>query len=488
MSQWRSPLLSCDGDAVVIPVGGWYALCFGMESVTGRRRLAEDGFCVHIPRYTLTITSPDVDEYLAILRLPLQHIGNALEHAEGRELSDLHIGKLVYFTAGCSLVTASADMNRDEPEATSEESPRWCVIHHPSEPNETTLAGTLATGNKTLVCSFCVRSFPTLRGLKSHIQVMHIQLRPTLKRRRSGNGSDEETSTQPQMPESMYERALEVAYQDAYMAIVVKPQGMPVHGARPSLLRSNLLMALVCSADEIALLPKNDALGKPRPVHRLDSPTGGLLVVAKTRSAEKNLRNAFMNRDCRKRYRALVTGKLTLTLQQAHFVIDNDYGVIDSPVSGKASKTLFQVVRHVQSTTLGGGWLTEVDLWPVSGRRHQLRRHMKLIGHYILGDRRYSGKSNVANNEVESEDDATGSAIAGDDLEPAFPEMCNATDSRLCLWAMEITLPHPSTGDSMTAQMSEPEWLQVVIRQEENAFAASLQVKPLTGTESHIRS
>jgi 23S rRNA-/tRNA-specific pseudouridylate synthase len=238
-------------------------------------------------------------------------------------------------------------------------------------------------------------------------------------------------------------------------------------------------MAMVCTESEkeqirLASDGTDSALGKPRPVHRLDSATGGLLVVAKTHAAEAKLRVAFQERACHKRYRAVVVGKLLQTCQKqsdnfSNFT-ENDHGVIDSPISGKESKTLFQVVRHIPSVR-HGGCLTVVDLWPVTGRKHQLRKHMKLIGHHILGDVRHCGKSKAIQ-ETETVH------VASNVCEPL---VSIEVSSRLCLWAVEITLPHPVSGSDLTCRMDDPEWIET-IELHERALWKELQERDRSST------
>ena len=341
---------------------------------------------------------------------------------------------------------------------------------------------------------------------------------------------------------NIYETPLEVVYQDACMAVINKPQGMTVMGGRPSLIRCDLLLPLVCTMTEKEqeLSPRSDkALGKPRPVHRLDNATGGLLVLAKTSRADHTLRAAFMNRTCQKRYRALLIGKLDFTsctattlppyttlfnhnndtkmdnniddcsepVNKSNSSNDDDHHNIHQPdavimadVDGKISKTWIRVVRHIDanqlrndaddaedddtnqngtSTTNHNNVISEstlstavetqseknrakivalsnqgntttnkphcytmVDLWPVTGRRHQLRKHMKLIGYSIYGDTRYIAASLLAE-RYHHRQQSLGEKTSN-------PKLAPPASPPLCLWAMEITIPHPYTGIKMT--------------------------------------
>ena len=96
-------------------------------------------------------------------------------------------------------------------------------------------------------------------------------------------------------------------------------------------------------------------LAKPRITHRLDSATGGLLVVAKTLDAERKIKKCFEDRLCKKRYRAIVFGKL---IQNQHRFSELDaekekdehtgMGIINVPLSGKTSLTRYKIVSHTR--------------------------------------------------------------------------------------------------------------------------------------------
>lgn len=107
------------------------------------------------------------------------------------------------------------------------------------------------------------------------------------------------------------------------------------------------------------------ALERPSLVHRLDAPTSGCLVLAKTRRAAINLSEQFASRKVKKVYIALLQGGLT-----------EKHGCIDSPIDEKPAVTEWKVIRHIPSTKSP---LTLVEFRPRHGRKHQLRRHAVCI-------------------------------------------------------------------------------------------------------------
>ena len=96
------------------------------------------------------------------------------------------------------------------------------------------------------------------------------------------------------------------------------------------------------------------------------------MICSKTRKDEVTIKQLFFHRQVKKRYRAMVSGRL-----------EPATGIIDAPVKGKVSKTRYSVVQYTDS--IRNGTITTVDLFPITGRQHQLRKHLLSVGHPILG-------------------------------------------------------------------------------------------------------
>lgn len=159
------------------------------------------------------------------------------------------------------------------------------------------------------------------------------------------------------------------------------------------------------------------ALIRPGLVHRLDKNTSGLIVVAKTPLAHRNLSKSFMRKQVKKLYIALVEG-----------IVEQDSGTITAPIgrhamqkqwsvhpTGKHSVTNYRVLQRRSDSTL-------VELEPVTGRTNQLRIHCHSIGHPILGDQQRSTRP--------------------------FP--------RLCLHAWRLSFPHPMAGETIRCETVTP--------------------------------
>jgi RluA family pseudouridine synthase len=169
-------------------------------------------------------------------------------------------------------------------------------------------------------------------------------------------------------PPKPYEMPLEIVYEDDFLAVIHKPSGISVSGNKYRTIQQALLFNLTNSA-------QNDALKWPRPVHRLDYGTSGLLVVAKTRQVMVALGDQFEQRQVKKRYLAVVIGKTA------------EEGLITEKIDGKEAVTRFRKIKTARSVHTD--WLSLVELFPETGRTHQIRIHMAYIGHPVLGDEKY---------------------------------------------------------------------------------------------------
>ena len=181
--------------------------------------------------------------------------------------------------------------------------------------------------------------------------------------------------TEETLKKKQFNFPLEILYEDDYLAIIYKPSGILVSGNSFATIDNALTQNLQKSTLADAT--------RPRPVHRLDYPTSGLLLIGKTTASIISLNQLFEKKEIHKIYHAICIGKMKLN------------GEIDSPISDKNAFTSFDVIETVKSPRFD--FLNLVKLTPKTGRKHQLRKHLFTIGNPILGDKEYFIKDLVLN-------------------------------------------------------------------------------------------
>jgi RluA family pseudouridine synthase len=175
-------------------------------------------------------------------------------------------------------------------------------------------------------------------------------------------------------PPKAFPMKLEVVFEDDYLAIINKPAGISVSGNQYRTIQNALV-------DQIKLSTQIDALKWARPVHRLDNPTSGLLLIAKTATTLIALGNMFKDKSIEKRYEAIVIGSVA------------ENGIVSAEIEGKSAVTHYEVMLEVKS--LKNDTLTHLGLSPKTGRTHQIRIHLSGIGHAIMGDQQYGIEGQV---------------------------------------------------------------------------------------------
>jgi 23S rRNA pseudouridine1911/1915/1917 synthase len=238
---------------------------------------------------------------------------------------------------------------------------------------------------------------------------------------------------------------LDIAYEDDHVVVVNKPADMVVHPSYGNY-KGTLVNALVYHFDN---LPKkiDDYYGRPGLVHRLDKHTTGLLVVAKTESALNHLAKQFYDRTTERRYWALVwgdveedgtvTGHLGRSLKNRKVMSvfpEGDYG--------KHAVTHYKVLERF-------GYVTLVECKLETGRTHQIRVHMKYIGHPLFNDLEYGGDKLLK-----------GLPSA---KYKRFVENCFSLLPGQALHAKTLGFKHPNTGEYVRLSSELPEGFERVL-------------------------
>ncbi len=191
---------------------------------------------------------------------------------------------------------------------------------------------------------------------------------------------------------------IEIIYQDKDLIAINKPSGLSVHGSltpdKSKEKESTLVDFLLDKFPEVALVG-DDPVGRPGIVHRLDKNTSGVMVVARNQNAFLALKNLFQKRLVEKTYRAIVCGR-----------VKKREGIISLPIGRLVNNPLKRGIEIGRSRIRGArdavthyhvrratDEFSLLLLMPKTGRMHQLRVHMKAIGHPIACDRVYGGKN-----------------------------------------------------------------------------------------------
>lgn len=238
---------------------------------------------------------------------------------------------------------------------------------------------------------------------------------------------------------------LDIAYEDDDLIVVNKPSNMVVHPGYGNY-TGTLVNALVYHFDQLPSRPE-DYYGRPGLVHRLDKHTTGLLVVAKTEQALTNLAKQFYDRTTERRYWALVWGDVkedgTVTGHIGRSLKNRKVmNVFPEGDHGKHAVTHYSVLKRY-------GYVTLVECKLETGRTHQIRAHMKYIGHPLFHDLEYGGDAILK-----------GTTNA---KYKRFIENCFALLDGQALHAKTLGFQHPETGEFIQLNSELPDGFQTIL-------------------------
>ncbi|MGC1471902.1 MAG: RluA family pseudouridine synthase [Psychroserpens sp.] len=239
---------------------------------------------------------------------------------------------------------------------------------------------------------------------------------------------------------------LDIVYEDDDLLVINKAAGMVVHPGHGNY-SGTLINALVFHFEN---LPNNSS-ERPGLVHRIDKDTSGLLVVAKTEHAMTHLSKQFFNKTSEREYVAIVWGNM-----------EEDEGRIEGHIGrhpknrlqntvfegdeaddhGKPAVTHYKVIERL-------GYVTLVSCKLETGRTHQIRVHMKHIGHTLFNDERYGGERILKGTTFSKY--------------KQFVDNCFKILPRQALHAKTLGFMHPTTGKPMSFDSPVPEDMQLCI-------------------------
>lgn len=238
---------------------------------------------------------------------------------------------------------------------------------------------------------------------------------------------------------------LNIMYEDDYLLIVNKDPGLVVHPGYGNY-SGTLVNALMFHLKDLPLF--NSGQARPGLVHRLDKNTSGIIVIAKTEKALTHLSKQFFDRTTDRRYHALVWG----CPKEPEGTIEGHIGrhpkdrkirtVFPDGESGKHAITHYKVLKDF-------GYVSLVECKLETGRTHQIRVHMKYIGHPLFNDAEYGGDVILKGTRFTKYQQ--------------FIKNCFVILPRQALHAKTLSFDHPNTGERMEFTSELPFDMQTLI-------------------------
>ena len=230
---------------------------------------------------------------------------------------------------------------------------------------------------------------------------------------------------------------IEIVYEDDTVVVINKAAGMVVHPGHGNY-SGTLINALLFHFDNLP----NNADERPGLVHRIDKDTSGLLVIAKTEQALTHLSKQFFDKSSERKYLALVWGNP----KEEERTIEGHIGrhpknrlqmmVFPEGEAGKPAITHYKVIERF-------GYVTLLECQLETGRTHQIRAHMKHIGHTLFNDERYGGNAILKGTHFSKY--------------KQFVENCFKLIPRQALHAKTLGFEHPKTGQWMQFDSEIPQ-------------------------------
>lgn len=243
---------------------------------------------------------------------------------------------------------------------------------------------------------------------------------------------------------------LDIVFEDEYLLVVNKPPGLVVHPAYQNW-SGTLVNALAYHFQNLPQLPGND--GRPGLVHRIDKDTSGLLVIAKTEQALTGLAKQFFDHSIERTYQAIVWGipeppEGTINVHVGRSLKDRRVTVAFPEADfGRHAITHYRLIQDLRYVSL-------VECRLETGRTHQIRAHMKHIGHTLFNDTMYGGDQ-ILKGTIFSK-------------YRQFVENCFKLMPRQALHAKTLGFVHPVTNEKMSFDTELPNDFRSVIEKWEH--------------------
>lgn len=243
---------------------------------------------------------------------------------------------------------------------------------------------------------------------------------------------------------------INIVFEDDHLLIVNKPAGMVVHPAFQNW-SGTLVNALAFHFSQLPEMPNNE--GRPGLVHRIDKDTSGLLVIAKTEQAMTGLAKQFFDHSIERTYWALVWGepkeqKRTIDVHIGRSPKDRKLTIaFPDGDFGRHAITHFEVLKELRYISL-------IKCNLETGRTHQIRAHMRYVGHPLFGDKTYGGDMVVKGTQFSKY--------------KSFVDNCFKILPRQALHAKSLGFIHPITKKEMYFESDLPDDFKEVLEKWEN--------------------
>ena len=222
-----------------------------------------------------------------------------------------------------------------------------------------------------------------------------------------------------------------ILFEDDAMIAVNKPPGIVVNNAQS--VKGETVQDWMAAQQDFTKETNEDFKNRAGIVHRIDKETSGILLIAKTLPAFFELQRQFKEHIIQKTYLAIAHGKLVPETGEINAPVGRlpwnkeHFGIVPG---GKESVTKYRVQKYLTDFSV-------VELYPQSGRTHQIRVHLKYINHPIVADYLYAGRKTARNDRTWA--------------------------PRCMLHAWKLTCVHPATGKSLAIEAPIPDDMNKII-------------------------